>query len=118
MEISQLNSPKTNVRYFILLMLFIVTTMNYVDRATLSMAAPAMRKDLGLDAVTMGYAFSAFGWSYTALQIPGGWLLDKFGARMVYGVGLFLWSLFTFFQGMVGFVAGISTFVFAKDVFA
>ncbi|MDF2929850.1 MAG: D-galactonate transporter [Anaerospora sp.] len=112
MEISQLNSPKTKVRYFILLMLFIVTTMNYVDRATLSMAAPAMRKDLGLDAVTMGYAFSAFGWSYTALQIPGGWLLDKFGARMVYGVGLFLWSLFTFFQGMVGFVAGISTFVF------
>ncbi len=81
MEISQLNSPKTNVRYFILLMLFIVTTMNYVDRATLSMAAPAMRKDLGLDAVTMGYAFSAFGWSYTALQIPGGWLLDKFGAE-------------------------------------
>jgi len=112
MEVSQLKSQKTNIRYFILLMLFIVTTMNYVDRATLSMAAPAMRKDLGLDAVTMGYAFSAFGWSYTALQIPGGWLLDKFGARLVYGVGLFLWSLFTFFQGMAGFVAGISAFVF------
>lgn len=110
MELS--NTQKTNIRYFILAMLFIVTTMNYVDRATLSMAAPAMRKDLSLDAITMGYAFSAFGWSYTALQIPGGWLLDKFGSRLVYGVGLLLWSLFTFMQGMTGFIAGISAFAF------
>lgn len=44
---------KTHVRYYILLMLFIVTTMNYVDRATLSMAAPAMRKDLGIDTVAI-----------------------------------------------------------------
>lgn len=105
-------SKKTHIRYYILLMLFIVTTMNYVDRATLSMAAPAMRKDLGIDAISMGYAFSAFGWSYTALQIPGGWLLDKYGARIVYGVGLFLWSLFTFLQGMTGFIAGLSSLVF------
>lgn len=98
----------THVRYYILAMLFIVTTMNYVDRATLSMAAPAMRKDLAIDAVSMGYAFSAFGWSYTALQIPGGWVLDKFGAKVVYGLGLFLWSLFTFFQGMTGFFLGLS----------
>jgi ACS family glucarate transporter-like MFS transporter len=75
------------------------------------MAAPAMKTDLGLDSVTMGYAFSAFGWSYAALQIPGGWLLDKFGSRLVYGVGLFLWSLFTFLQGTVGFLVGVSAFV-------
>jgi len=104
------SAKKTNVRYFILAMLFIVTTLNYVDRATLSMAAPAMRKDLGLDAVTMGYAFSAFGWSYTALQIPGGWTLDKFGAKVVYGLGLFLWSFFTFLQGMTGFLLGLGAF--------
>jgi ACS family glucarate transporter-like MFS transporter len=99
---------KTNVRYFILFMLFLVTTMNYVDRATLSMAAPAMRKGLGLDAVSMGLAFSAFGWSYTALQIPGGWMLDRYGARAVYGIGLLLWSLFTFLQGAVGFFTGLT----------
>jgi ACS family glucarate transporter-like MFS transporter len=101
-------SLKTNVRYSMLAMLFVVTAMNYVDRATLSMAAPAMAKDLHLNALAMGYAFSAFGWSYTALQIPGGWLLDKFGSRLVYGLGLILWSLFTFFQGSVGFITGIS----------
>ena len=104
------SAKKTNIRYFILAMLFIVTTMNYVDRATLSMAAPVMRKDLGMDAVTMGYAFSAFGWSYTALQIPGGWTLDKFGSKVVYGVGLFLWSFFTFLQGMTGFLFGLGAF--------
>jgi ACS family glucarate transporter-like MFS transporter len=102
------NAAKTHVRYFILMMLFIVTTMNYVDRATLSMAAPMMRKDLGLDAVAMGVAFSAFGWSYTALQIPGGWMLDRYGSRVVYGIGLLLWSLFTFLQGAVGFFTGLT----------
>ena len=70
-------------------MLFVVTTINYADRATLSMAAPFMGRDLAIDEVGMGYAFSAFGWSYAALQIPGGWLLDRLGARRVYGAGLF-----------------------------
>ena len=102
---------KTSVRFLILATLFIVTTMNYVDRATLSMAAPAMRKDLGIDAVLMGFAFSAFGWSYTALQIPGGWILDRYGSRLVYGIGLFLWSIFTFLQGAVGFFEGATAFV-------
>ena len=86
--------------------LFVVTTVTFADRATLSMAAPAMGKDLGLDPVAMGYAFSAFGWSYAALQIPGGWLLDRFGSRLVYGVGLFFRSLFSFLHGAVGCFAG------------
>ncbi|WP_094607805.1 putative glucarate transporter [Sporomusa silvacetica DSM 10669] len=103
---NQVIQKKTNIRYFILAMLFIVTTFNYVDRATLSIAAPIMSKDLGFNAVTMGMAFSAFGWAYTALQIPGGWVLDKYGARVVYGSGLFLWSLFTALQGTIGFFAG------------
>ncbi|MDR3561850.1 MAG: MFS transporter [Negativicutes bacterium] len=104
MSANPVGAKRTNVRYFILAMLFIVTTFNYVDRATLSMAAPAMRKDLGFDAVTMGWALSAFGWAYTALQVPGGWILDKYGSRLVYGLGLFLWSAFTFLQGFVGWV--------------
>ena len=66
------DSPRSNIRYLMLTVLFVVTTVTFADRATLSMAAPAMGKDLGLDPVKMGYAFSAFGWSYAALQIPGG----------------------------------------------
>lgn len=92
---------KTNVRYLILAMIFVVTVFNYVDRATLSIAAPAMRKELGFDAVTMGIAFSAFGWAYTAMQIPGGIVLDRFGSRIVYGLSLIIWSTFTVLQGYV-----------------
>ncbi len=105
------DSRRSHVRYSILAMLFIVTTLNHADRATLSMAAPSIGKDLAIDAVRMGYAFSAFGWSYAALQIPGGWLLDRFGSRLVYGMGLLFWSLFTFLQGTVGFFTGAAAFV-------
>lgn len=94
-------SKPTRVRYLILTMIFLVTVFNYVDRATLSVAAPVLRKDLGFDAVTMGIAFSAFGWAYTAMQIPGGILLDRVGSRIVYGFSLLVWSFFTFLQGYV-----------------
>lgn len=67
---------RTNVRYWIVVMLFIVTAFNYGDRATLSIAGASMTKELGLDSVGMGYVFSAFSWAYVIGQIPGGWLLD------------------------------------------
>lgn len=105
-------TQKTNVRYFILAIIFIVTAFNYADRATLSVAAPFMRKEFGFDTVTMGMAFSAFGWAYTSMQIPGGWILDKYGARLVYGSGLILWSIFTFCQGFVGYVSATFAMLF------
>ncbi|MDD0974773.1 MFS transporter [Pseudomonas fontis] len=93
---------KSHVRYLILLMLFLVTTINYADRATIAIAGSSLQKDLGIDAVTLGYIFSAFGWAYVAGQIPGGWLLDRFGSKKVYAAGIFTWSLFTLLQGFVG----------------
>jgi len=92
---------KTHVRYLILVMIFVVTVFNYVDRATLSIAAPSMRTDLGFDAMTLGIAFSAFGWAYTWMQLPGGIVLDRFGSRLVLGMSLIVWSVFTFLQGYV-----------------
>jgi len=89
-------------------MLFAVTMVNYADRATISIAGPALSKDLGLSPVQMGYVFSAFGWSYVAAQIPGGWMLDRFGSKSVYFWSIFIWSLFTLLQGSVG-VLGAGT---------
>jgi MFS family permease len=86
------------VRYLIVFMLFMVTMINYADRATISIAGPALSKELGLNPVQMGYIFSAFGWSYVAAQIPGGWLLDRFGSRTIYFWSIFIWSLFTLLQ--------------------
>ena len=62
-------------------MLFVVSAVNYADRATLSIAGSEVSKQLGLSKVVMGYAFSAFGWAYVIGQIPGGWLLDRGAAR-------------------------------------
>ncbi|NCB55953.1 MAG: MFS transporter [Gammaproteobacteria bacterium] len=102
---------RTNVRYWIVVMLFIVTAFNYGDRATLSIAGASMTKDLGLDSVGMGYVFSAFSWAYVIGQIPGGWLLDKFGSKRVYFFSILTWSIFTLLQGFVGSLGSISNAV-------
>jgi MFS transporter, ACS family, glucarate transporter len=92
------------VRFSIVAMLFAVTLVNYADRATIAIAGPAVAKDLGLSSVQMGFIFSAFGWAYVIAQIPGGWLLDRFGSKAVYFASIFTWSLFTLLQGAVGLV--------------
>lgn len=97
----------TKTRYYILAMIFLVTALNYGDRATISMAASPMSQELGLTSVTMGYIFSAFGWAYVIGQIPGGWLLDKFGARKVYFWSILLWSIFTVMLGFVDIFGSI-----------
>ncbi|MCL6592337.1 MAG: MFS transporter [Alicyclobacillus sp.] len=90
---------RTNVRYLIITILFIVTAINYIDRSIISLAVPDLRKDLMIDSVLMGVVLSSFSWAYVVMQIPGGWLLDRFGTRRVYGVGLLVWSLCTLLQG-------------------
>lgn len=92
---------RTKVRYSILLFLFLATVFNYADRATLSVVAPFMSQELGFDPEAMGLAFSAFGIAYVIMQLPGGWLLDRYGARMVYGCALIGWSLVTMLQGTI-----------------
>ncbi|WP_109075906.1 MULTISPECIES: MFS transporter [unclassified Azospirillum] len=99
-------AKRTNVRYLILAMLFLVTVVNYADRATLSITGPVISKELGISATEMGFIFSAFGWAYVLGQLPGGWLLDRFGSKIVYGLSIFTWSVFTLMQGTIGFLAG------------
>jgi ACS family glucarate transporter-like MFS transporter len=96
----------TRVRWTILAVLFLITTINYADRATISIAGPELKKVLGLSSIQMGYVFSAFAWSYVAAQLPGGWLLDRFGSRITYFFSIFFWSLFTVAMGWVGFLTG------------
>jgi len=66
---------------------------------------------LKMDAIAMGYIFSAFGWAYVICQLPGGWLLDKFGSKKVYAFSILFWSVFTLFQGMVGFLTGATAII-------
>jgi ACS family glucarate transporter-like MFS transporter/ACS family D-galactonate transporter-like MFS transporter len=109
-------AKRTNVRYLILLMIFTITTLNYADRATLSITGSAMRSEFGFDAIRMGYIFSAFSWAYVLSQLPAGWLLDRFGARRMYGASIFLWSLFTLLQSSIGLAGSAGAAVIALFV--
>lgn len=93
--------PRGKVRFSIVGMLFIATMINYADRATLSLAGPSLSRELGIDPLELGIIFSAFGWAYVLAQLPGGWLLDRFGSKRVYLGAIVLWSGFTFIQGAV-----------------
>ncbi len=94
------------VRWTVLAMLFAVTVINYAVRAALSLAAPSLSKELGIDALQLGWIFSAFGWAYVVAQLPGGWLLDRFGAPKVYFWAIVIWSLITAAHGAVVWMSG------------
>ena len=104
-------AKRTRVRWLIILVLFVITTINYADRATFSIAGQSASKELGLDPVAMGYILSAFAWAYVLGQIPGGALLDKFGSKKIYTAALVLWSGFTLLQGFAGLWSGLAAAV-------
>ena len=96
----------TRIRYIIAVLLFITVVINYMDRANLSIAMPALSQEFDLTTGQQGLLLSAFGWTYAAMQLPGGWLVDRVRPRVLYASCLVLWSLATLFMGMSGgFVA-------------
>ncbi|WP_368389715.1 MFS transporter [Maribacter sp. 1_MG-2023] len=88
-------------RYQILTMIFVTVVINYLDRTNISIAAGAIKEELGITAIQMGYIFSAFGWTYSLLQIPGGIVADKVKSRILYPLIMVLWSIATLVQGLV-----------------
>ena len=94
-----------------LLMLVLIGTINYIDRSTLSIGNTLIRQDLGLSLTQMGWLLSAFLWAYAISQLPCGLLVDRFGARRVLGIGLFVWSLA---QALCGIVFNFFQFIIAR----
>lgn len=104
-----LATQASRARWLIAVLLFITVVINYMDRANLSIAMPAIADEMDLSKAQQGLLLSAFGWTYAALQIPGGWLVDRVKPRVLYPLCLALWSLATLFMGVIGgFVALIA----------
>jgi len=80
-------------------MLAAVLFINYVDRGTLPTAAHLMQGDLHLDDVQMGTLLSAFSWTYAFLQVPVGWLAERYGAHRILAAGLTIWASATMLIG-------------------
>lgn len=84
----------TNRRYFILILLFIASMINYIDRAALSILAPYITTDLNVNKAELGLIFSSFAIGYAVFCFVGGWLADKYGPRRIFAGSMGLWSLF------------------------
>jgi MFS transporter, ACS family, glucarate transporter len=104
------DTKQTHVRYLIICVLFIVSCTSYGDRVALSIAGTGMSKDIGMDALKMGYLFSAFSWAYVIGQLPSGGLLDRFGSKKVYGIAIVLFSVSALLIGFAGYLPAAAAF--------
>ncbi|NWG13660.1 MAG: MFS transporter [Acidobacteria bacterium] len=91
-------------RWALMALLVSAMIVCYAHRASLAVAAPFVIKDLGLSLTAMGVLLSAFSWSYSFMQLPAGWIVDRFGVRSAYAWGYVIWSLAFI---LTGFARGI-----------
>jgi sugar phosphate permease len=88
--------------------LSVAGVVNYLDRGSLAVANTTIRADLGISATQMGVLLSTFSLAYAVSQLPAGFLLDRFGERIILGTAMFLWSAT---QTATGLVRGFSSFI-------
>ncbi|MGH9326408.1 MAG: MFS transporter [Terriglobia bacterium] len=88
-------------RWALVWLLFIASLINYLDRATLSVALPSISRDFSLTPTSQGLLLSAFFWSYALMQIPAGWLADHVDLRWLYAGCFALWSVACGLTGIV-----------------
>ena len=100
-----------SVPWLIVALLAAALFLNYVDRGTVPTAMPLIQDELGLSPRQVGVLLSAFFWSYALLQIPVGWIAERFGAPRVLGFGLALWALATM---LVGVAHAFSTLILLR----
>jgi len=86
--------PPTNVRWRIFLLMLMLIAINYVDRASISVAMPVISKEFDLDLRTQGFILSSFFLTYALMQIPGGMLADRFKPRVVIAAATLGWGFF------------------------
>jgi ACS family glucarate transporter-like MFS transporter len=104
----------TRARYGVILFAISLSILAYIDRVCISMAAPRMRKDLGLDATQMSYVFAAFALAYAIFEIPGGWMGDWMGPKKVLIRIVLWWSVFT---AATGWVRGFTSLLVTRFLF-
>ncbi len=103
--------PISGVLVGILVLMVVSVAINYIDRTSLSTAAPLLTTDLAIPPARMGMLLSAFFWTYATLQLVSGWLVDRHGVRWVMAIGFFVWSAAT---AATGWVSGFATLLFLR----
>jgi len=93
--------PAARRRWTFIALLGAATFVNYLDRGSLAVALPFISQELHLGPVEQGLALSSFFWTYALMQIPMGWIVDRYDIRRVYAVAFALWSLSAAATGLV-----------------
>ncbi len=99
---SSTQRPPSAVRWHILGLMLMLSMVTYLDRVNISIAARHITAEYHLDDFQMGRIFSAFIFAYGLFQVPGGWLTDRFGPRVVLTASALWWSFATAATGFIG----------------
>jgi ACS family glucarate transporter-like MFS transporter len=89
------------VRWALIGWMFVISAIAYLDRVNISIAAHSIQEEFKLSNIELGWVFSAFVAGYALFQTPGGKLADKFGPRLILGLGTVWWAVFTTITAMV-----------------
>ncbi len=87
-------------KFWVLGLLYIAWCIAFIDRAVLSFSSPVIARQLNLSPTEIGLVLSIFYFGFWLMQMPGGWLADRFGSKVIVMIGIGCWSLFTLFTGM------------------
>jgi MFS family permease len=103
---------RTGSERTLVILMIIVSAVNYFDRSILGVAAPSLIRELGISETAMGTIFSAFLVSYTVLMTPAGWLADRLGAAKVMAFAAVGWGLFTIATPMAAWAGMAASIAF------
>lgn len=103
----------TRFHRVVIFLLFAITVVNYIDRAAISYAIPAIEQQLGLSKAAAGTILGAFGLGYAVTTLIGGFAVDRYGARIVLSIAAVLWSLSI---GLTGLASGFLTLYLARTL--
>ena len=101
----------TRRRYLVYIFLLVFSGIAYVDRVNMSVAGKPIAQELGLSPVMLGYLFSSFLWAYVLMMLPGGRLIDRWGAHVIASVSTVVWSVA---QMATGAAVGVTTMLLAR----
>ena len=101
-------------RYLVLLGLFVLSLITYIDRVCISSAQGAVAGDLNLSGQQMGAVFGSFALGYALAQVPSGWLADRIGPRLALALVVIVWSFFT---GLTGAVQSLGAMLAVRFLF-
>lgn len=99
---------RTNYRWVVSGLIFFITLINFIDRSAISFVITPLKQEFHFTDTEFGMILSAFGVGYILLTVLGGWLVDVFGARVVWPVAAVGWSICV---GLLGIAIGFWSFI-------